>query len=88
MSVPGSGSGKSTLLNLITGIDHPTTGEIVVDGDPLTGRSENALARWRGRHAGIIFQFFHLIPTLTTFEPGGGPQPHGRADPEPPPGSP
>ena len=63
-----SGSGKSTLLNLMTGIDHPTTGEIVVGGDSLAVRGENALARWRGRHVGIIFQFFHLIPTLTAFE--------------------
>ena len=57
-----SGSGKSTLLNLVTGIDRPSSGAIVFDGAPLTGRSENALARWRGRHVGIIFQFFHLIP--------------------------
>ncbi len=63
-----SGSGKSTLLNLMTGIDHPTTGEIVVGGESLAVRGENALARWRGRHVGIIFQFFHLIPTLTAFE--------------------
>jgi putative ABC transport system ATP-binding protein len=63
-----SGSGKSTLLNLMTGIDHPTAGEIVVDGDSLSASSENVLALWRGRHVGIIFQFFHLIPTLTAFE--------------------
>lgn len=63
-----SGSGKSTLLNLMTGIDHPTAGEILMNGDPLSARSENALARWRGTHVGIIFQFFHLIPTLTAFE--------------------
>jgi putative ABC transport system ATP-binding protein len=63
-----SGSGKSTLLNLMTGIDRPTTGEIIVDGDSLVASSENGLARWRGRHVGIIFQFFHLIPTLTAFE--------------------
>jgi putative ABC transport system ATP-binding protein len=63
-----SGSGKTTLLNLMTGIDHPTTGEITVGGDSLAASSENALARWRGRHVGIIFQFFHLIQTLTAFE--------------------
>jgi ABC-type lipoprotein export system ATPase subunit len=63
-----SGSGKSTLLNLMTGIDHPSAGQIVVDGDSLTASSENALARWRGRHVGIVFQFFRLIPTLTAFE--------------------
>jgi putative ABC transport system ATP-binding protein len=63
-----SGSGKSTLLNLMTGIDHPTAGEILVNGDTLSARGENALARWRGTHVGIIFQFFHLIPTLTAFE--------------------
>jgi len=81
-----SGSGKTTLLNLMTGVDHPTTGEIVVGGDSLAVRGENALARWRGRHVGIIFQFFHLIPTLTAFENvllalefgGGGGLPRGQ----------
>ncbi|MBV9280383.1 MAG: ABC transporter ATP-binding protein [Chloroflexi bacterium] len=63
-----SGSGKTTLLNLVTGVDRPTSGTILFDGRPLQARSENALARWRGRHVGIIFQFFHLIPTLTAFE--------------------
>jgi putative ABC transport system ATP-binding protein len=63
-----SGSGKTTLLNLVTGIDRPTGGAVVFDGKPLIASSENALARWRGRHVGIIFQFFHLIPTLTAFE--------------------
>jgi putative ABC transport system ATP-binding protein len=63
-----SGSGKSTLLNLVTGIDHPTTGEVIFDGESIAARSENALARWRGAHVGIVFQFFHLIPTLTAFE--------------------
>ncbi|HEY7832675.1 MAG TPA: ABC transporter ATP-binding protein [Ktedonobacterales bacterium] len=63
-----SGSGKSTLLNLLTGIDRPTSGRIVFAGAPLTAQSENALARWRGRHAGIVFQFFQLIPTLTALE--------------------
>jgi putative ABC transport system ATP-binding protein len=63
-----SGSGKSTLLNLLTGIDRPTSGEVIFDGRSIVARSENALARWRGAHVGIVFQFFHLIPTLTALE--------------------
>jgi putative ABC transport system ATP-binding protein len=63
-----SGSGKSTLLNLLTGIDRPTSGKVVFAGEELRARSENALARWRGRHVGIVFQFFQLIPTLTALE--------------------
>ena len=63
-----SGSGKSTLLNMLTGIDRPTGGRILFDGQELRAMSENALARWRGRHVGIVFQFFQLIPTLTAFE--------------------
>ncbi len=63
-----SGSGKSTLLNLMTGIDRPTRGRIVFAGTELRAKSENALAAWRGRHVGIIFQFFQLIPTLTALE--------------------
>ena len=60
-----SGSGKSTLLNMITGIDRPTTGEVMVLGQPVHKLSENGLARWRGQCVGIIFQFFQLLPALT-----------------------
>lgn len=63
-----SGSGKSTVLNLLTGIDRPTGGHILFGGETLLAKSENALARWRGRHVGIVFQFFQLIPTLTALE--------------------
>jgi putative ABC transport system ATP-binding protein len=63
-----SGCGKSTLLNMMTGIDRPTAGEIVVAGMDLPRASENDLARWRGRSIGVVFQFFQLIPTLTVAE--------------------
>jgi ABC-type lipoprotein export system ATPase subunit len=63
-----SGSGKSTLLNMLTGIDRPTSGNVVFAGQELRAQGENGLARWRGRHAGIIFQFFQLVPTLTAWE--------------------
>jgi len=63
-----SGSGKSTLINMITGIDRPTTGEVVVAGERLTHMSENRVARWRGRNVGVVFQFFQLLPTLTVLE--------------------
>ena len=63
-----SGSGKSTLLNMLTGIDRPTSGRVLFAGSELRGRSENALAKWRGRLVGIIFQFFQLVPTLTALE--------------------
>jgi putative ABC transport system ATP-binding protein len=63
-----SGSGKSTILNMITGIDRPTSGEVVVGTQSLPRLSENALARWRGANVGIVFQFFQLLPTLTALE--------------------
>jgi ABC-type lipoprotein export system ATPase subunit len=69
VSVVGpSGSGKSTLLNMITGIDRPTEGRVLVGGEAVHALSENQLAQWRGRHVGVIFQFFQLLPTLTTLE--------------------
>ncbi|MCU0505439.1 MAG: ABC transporter ATP-binding protein [Chloroflexi bacterium] len=63
-----SGCGKSTLLNVMTGIDRATDGEVRVAGLDLRAASEDDLARWRGRHVGIVFQFFQLIPTLTVAE--------------------
>jgi putative ABC transport system ATP-binding protein len=63
-----SGSGKSTLLNMLTGIDRPTSGQVVFAGKPLHAMSEDKLASWRGKHVGIVFQFFQLLPTLTALE--------------------
>jgi putative ABC transport system ATP-binding protein len=63
-----SGSGKTTLLNLVAGIDRPTSGTVRVAGTDLGTLSENALARWRSRHIGFIFQFYNLIPVLTAAE--------------------
>jgi putative ABC transport system ATP-binding protein len=63
-----SGSGKSTLLGLIAGLDAPSSGEILIDGEPITTMSEDALARIRSEKVGFIFQSFHLIPSLTAFE--------------------
>ena len=63
-----SGSGKSTILNMITGIDKPTSGDVLVAGRSIAGLSENTLARWRGANVGIVFQFFQLLPTLTALE--------------------
>jgi putative ABC transport system ATP-binding protein len=69
VSVMGpSGSGKSTLINMITGIDRPTGGEVIVEGRAVHAMSEDELARWRGHSIGVIFQFFQLIPTLTILE--------------------
>jgi putative ABC transport system ATP-binding protein len=63
-----SGSGKSTLINVITGIDRPTSGEVIVDHTPVHTLSEEQIAIWRGRSVGVIFQFFQLLPTLTAVE--------------------
>jgi len=63
-----SGSGKSTLLNMITGIDHPTLGQVVFDNTEVHMLDESRLARWRGANIGIVFQFFQLIPTLSVRE--------------------
>lgn len=63
-----SGAGKSTLINMITGIDVPTAGEVIVDGVPLHVMNGDQLSRWRGEHMGIVFQFFQLIPSLTLVE--------------------
>lgn len=63
-----SGNGKSTLLNMITGIDRPTSGEIVVTGRNVSKMSENQLAAWRGQHIGIVFQFFQMLPSLSLLQ--------------------
>jgi putative ABC transport system ATP-binding protein len=65
-----SGSGKTTLISLITGIDNPppSTGDIVIQGQSMAALNQNALAQWRGKHIGIVFQFFQLLPTLTVQE--------------------
>lgn len=63
-----SGNGKSTLLNMITGIDHATSGEVLVNGRLLNNLSENELAMWRGVEMGIVFQFFQLLPALNLLQ--------------------
>jgi putative ABC transport system ATP-binding protein len=63
-----SGSGKSTLLGLIAGLDAPSTGSIILDGVDITQLDEDALARLRGTRVGFVFQFFHLLPSLTAYE--------------------
>ena len=63
-----SGSGKSTLLGLVAGLDAPSTGRVVIDGTDITALDEDGLARLRGRRIGFVFQFFHLLPSLTAFE--------------------
>src|SRR5215472_3250880 len=69
VSVVGpSGSGKSTLLHLLGGLDQPTEGEIVIDGTPISGMSDDEITIFRRRRIGFVFQFFNLLPTLTAEE--------------------
>jgi putative ABC transport system ATP-binding protein len=63
-----SGSGKSTLLGLVAGLDAPTSGRILIDGEEITSMGEDALASLRGRKLGFVFQSFHLIPSMTALE--------------------
>src|SRR5687768_4789898 len=63
-----SGSGKTTLLNLIAGLDKPSEGEVWVGSERISQMSEGQLARWRTRHIGFIFQFYHLLPVLSAYE--------------------
>ncbi|MEM7331895.1 MAG: ABC transporter ATP-binding protein [Chloroflexota bacterium] len=63
-----SGNGKSTLLNMVTGIDRPTDGEVIVTGQKVHSMSENQLAKWRGLEVGIIFQFFQMLPALSLLQ--------------------
>jgi putative ABC transport system ATP-binding protein len=66
--VGSSGNGKSTLLNMVAGIDQPTSGTVIVGGQPLHKMSENQLAAWRGPNLGIVFQFFQLLPALSLLQ--------------------
>jgi putative ABC transport system ATP-binding protein len=63
-----SGSGKSTLLGLLAGLDAPSEGSVVIDGVNITALDEDGLARLRGKRIGFVFQFFHLLPSLTALE--------------------
>ena len=63
-----SGSGKSTLLNLVAGLDRPTSGSVVVAGAEVSAMSPGALAEWRARHVGFVFQSYNLLPVLTAFQ--------------------
>ena len=66
--IGASGSGKSTLMNMIGGIDHPTSGSVIIDGNEIQSMSEDELAIFRRRNLGIVYQFYNLIPTLTAEE--------------------
>jgi putative ABC transport system ATP-binding protein len=63
-----SGNGKSTLLNMITGIDRPSSGQVLVNGLQIHKMSENQLAAWRGKQVGIVFQFFQMLPALSLLQ--------------------
>jgi putative ABC transport system ATP-binding protein len=63
-----SGSGKTTLLTLLSGLDHPTSGRVFIDGSDITGASEDELAPLRNRMIGFVFQSFHLVPSMTAVE--------------------
>jgi putative ABC transport system ATP-binding protein len=63
-----SGSGKTTLLNLIAGLDRPSEGDVWVGNDRISAMTEAELARWRTRHVGFVFQFYHLLPVLSAYE--------------------
>jgi len=63
-----SGSGKTTFLNMLTAIDTPTSGEIMIGGVPITRAAQRKLTKWRARNVGIVFQFFQLLPTLSVVE--------------------
>ena len=63
-----SGAGKSTLLNLIGGLDNPSSGTVIVDGEDITGYSENQLSDYRANNIGFIFQFYNILPSLTVLE--------------------
>ena len=80
-----SGCGKSTMLNLIAGLDTPNEGEIVVDGETVTGLGENDLAHFRRKHIGLVFQFFNLLEGMSVLEnvalPIGTRQVKGRSEP-------
>lgn len=63
-----SGAGKSTLLNLIGGMDTPTSGNVIIDGENISKYNENELSKYRAENVGFIFQFYNILPTLTVLE--------------------